>query len=76
MTASDPGGLTILTTKHPLMATKRFTWHPSGVWLKKSYDKAKEFYYGAVWEMAGVDDLASAIQQLPPIRATWSSVAP
>ena len=76
MTASDPGGLTILTTKYPLMATKRFTWHPSGVWLKKSYDKAKEFYYGAVWEMVELMTSPRPFNRLPPSRATWSSVAP
>ncbi len=64
MLTSDPCGLTILTTKRPLLATKRFTWHPTGVWLKRSYDKAREFYYGEVREIAGIDDLAEAIQQI------------
>jgi hypothetical protein len=64
MMTSDPGGLTILTTKRPLIATKIFTWHPTGVWLKKSYGNAREFYFGEVWEMAGIDDLAEAIQQI------------
>src|SRR4051812_31484378 len=64
MITSDPGGLTILTAKWPLLATKKFTWHPTGVWLKRPYDRAREFYFGEAYEMAGIDDLASAIQQI------------
>jgi hypothetical protein len=75
------GGLTILTTKWPLVATKKFTWHPPGVWHKTSYGNAREFYYGAAYEMAGVDDLASVIQQIAAdprnmvIRGALSEVA-
>jgi hypothetical protein len=81
VTESDPGGLTILTTKYPLIATKKFTWHPTSVWIKKSYDRAREFYYREVCEMAGIDDFASAIQQIAVnprnmiIRGALSEVA-
>jgi hypothetical protein len=64
MTASDPGGMTVLTTKRPLLATKTFTFHPTGVWIKKSYSKAREFYCGEVSEMSGIEDLAEAIRQI------------
>jgi hypothetical protein len=57
------GGLTILRTVGGLLATKRFTWHATQVWLKKPYGNAAKFTIREVTGMTGIDDLANIVQR-------------